>query len=140
MRTSTAAAWEPASPSARAEPIASTEGGSGTDHGSRPVMPSSATKYRTPSAAARSDGVDDEGPGARSCTSTVPASVPSLVQSSTPVAGWYAAKYRRPLATASAAGTEPPGPGTMSFTITVPAVVPSVRHSSTPCATSLAAK
>ena len=78
-------------------------------------------------------------PGARSRTSVVPASVPSVFQSSTPVAGVPAANSADPPSTAGGCeDAESSVPGARSRNILVPAAVPSLIHGSQPCTTSLA--
>ena len=74
-----------------------------------------------------------------SFTSTVPAAVPSVFQSSVPIAGVYAAKnsVSPTMATESLCGsvwstTDEPEPGLMSASSAVPAAVPSVRNHSNP--------
>jgi hypothetical protein len=63
----------------------------------------------------------------------VPASLPSLFQSSLPEAS-VAEKYRLPLKKVRELGNDPVAPVMMSLTITVPAVVPSDFQSSRPAA------
>src|SRR5262245_20783293 len=74
----------------------------------------------------------DPGPELMSFTRSVPASVPSLVQSSVPDPGVDARKNNRLLNTTSPEGLDPPAPGLMSLTRVVPSAVPSVRHNSVP--------
>src|SRR5206468_2755014 len=68
-----------------------------------------------------------------SVTSTVPAAVPSLFQSSGPFV-LKARKKSVPFTFVSPSGPEPPLPGLMSLTSTVPAAVPSLFQSSVPFA------
>src|SRR5439155_3962 len=68
-----------------------------------------------------------------SLTSTVPAAVPSLFQSSGPFV-LKARKKSVPFTFVSPSGPEPPLPGLMSLTSTVPAAVPSLFQSSVPFA------
>ncbi len=66
-----------------------------------------------------------------SFTSTVPAAVPSVFQSSAPFTPSLAWKYRTPLRTVKPYGQElAPAAVLMSFTSTVPAAVPSLFQSS----------
>src|SRR5436190_2037797 len=67
-----------------------------------------------------------------SLTSTVPASVPSLFQSSVPVPESEAVKKSVPPTAVRAAGDDELFPDTMSLTSTVPSGVPSLRQSSLP--------
>ena len=67
-----------------------------------------------------------------SFTSTVPAAVPSLFQSSVPFVRSDALKYSVPLTFVRYEGYEEPEPVTMSFTSTVPAAVPLLFHNSVP--------
>src|SRR5436190_22697855 len=71
---------------------------------------------------------------------TVPAAVPSLVQSSVPCAPSEAAKNRVPFKLMRLVGEEPTPPGLISATMDVPAAVPSLIQSSFPCEPSLAEK
>lgn len=76
-------------------------GGSGSDHGSWPCIPSSALKYSRLPTTASSRGCEPSAPATMSCTSAVPCGVPSLDHSSRPVAGAYARRSPRRGATAS---------------------------------------
>ncbi len=69
-------------------------------------------------------------------TSTVPAALPSVFQSS--LAGVVVVPWKKAVVPTTAMPEKPrpapqPEPGETSFTITVPAAVPSVFHGSTPC-------
>ena len=75
-----------------------------------------------------------------SVTRMVPASVPSLFQSSWPFVPSLAEKYRVPPTAVRLPGEELAAPGLMSLTMTVPATVPSLFHSSWPLVASLARK
>jgi hypothetical protein len=86
------------------------------------------------------EGTKAEPPGPRSTTSRVPASVPSLVQSSAPWASSVAWKNSRLPAVVISWGSEESEPVRMSLTSAVPASVPSVFHNSMPWAGSVAAK
>src|SRR6266705_575035 len=113
---------------------------------SMPVAaPPSARKYSAPLAPSliplktvKPKGEELPAPVLMSFTRTVPASVPSLFQSSAPELPSLARKYSAPLKTVNPRGVEP-APGLMFFTHTVPASVPLVFQSSTPEAPSLAA-
>ena len=83
---------------------------------------------------------DETAPGAMSLTSDVPASDPSLRQSSSPAAAVNAVKKRPAAVWTSAEGFEPSGPGLTSFTSRVPPGVPSDAQSSNPWTPSSAAK
>lgn len=72
--------------------------------------------------------------------STVPASVPSVVQSSIPLVPSSARKKRNPPTSTRPDGDELPTPGWMSFTRTAPASLPSLFQSSVALVTSFAAK
>ena len=69
---------------------------------------------------------------------TVPASVPSLFQSSFPLTPSLAPKYNAPEKKKRSSGPEPLEPGQMSLTMTVPASVPSLFQSSPPFVPSFA--
>ena len=75
-------------------------------------------------------GVEEEAPGLTSFTMTVPASVPSLFQSSIPLTPSDALKKSVPWTFVRLAGAELPTSGVTSMTRTLPASVPSLFHNS----------
>src|SRR5947208_13799860 len=105
-----------------------------------PVFGSVAAKKSLPPTAVSSCGFELSGPGLMSPTSTVPAAVPLLFQSSRPVVGSKAAKKSVPFTFVRPSGEESPGPGLMSLTSTVPAAVPSLFQSSRPFASAATTK
>jgi hypothetical protein len=99
-----------------------------------------AVKKTVPFALVSEPGDEEADPAVMSFTSTVPASVPSLLQSSLPFTGSVAAKKSVPFTFVRFDGNDGLAPGTMSFTRTVPASVPSLLQSSTSLRPDLAAK